>query len=85
MNRKDFNDKLKMLGLTKEEFAELIEYSYSGVRRWKVLPKWVIMILDHMELLKNISSENKAKKNLLELSDKVHKMALKSEKRIYNE
>ena len=85
MNRKEFNDKLKKLGFTKKEFAELIEYSYSGARRWKILPKWVVIVLDHIELLNSISSENKVKKDLLDLTEEVHKMALMSEKRIYNQ
>ncbi len=53
MNRKELIQRLKLLGLNQREFAELIGYSYQTVKQWqdKKIPKWVPMLLDHLETI----------------------------------
>ncbi|MCF6340342.1 MAG: hypothetical protein L3J10_06305 [Sulfurimonas sp.] len=58
MNRKLFLEKLEKLDLNQKEFSLLIGYSYQAVKQWKdtTIPKWLPLIMDHLEILKNNAS-----------------------------
>ena len=55
MTRELFLERLENLDLNQKEFASLIGYSYQAVKQWRdeTLPKWLPLIIDHLEILKN--------------------------------
>ena len=60
MERQDFNDRLKELGLSKKEFAELAGAGYDAVNKWGSgntgVPYWVDSWLDNYKKAKALDS-----------------------------
>ncbi len=61
MTREKFIKKLDNLGMTQKEFALIIGYSYQSVKQWKdgAIPKWVIIVIEHLEIVKKNTSLSK--------------------------
>lgn len=61
MTREKFIKKLDNLGMTQKEFALIIGYSYQSVKQWKdgTIPKWVIIVIEHLEIVKKNTSLSK--------------------------
>jgi len=49
MNREDFKNRLKNIGINQKKFAVLTGYGYSTVKNWDPIPKWVDVTLSYME------------------------------------
>ncbi len=57
MDREEFNELLKKAGLTKKEFAEIIDMRYSSVNNWgssQQFPRWVKSWLENYIKAKDI-------------------------------
>lgn len=54
MTYENFSNKLKQLGLTREEFSKLVGMKYNSVANWKSkeIPAWVDSWLENYEKLK---------------------------------
>ncbi len=55
MSRKEFVDRLKKLDISQKQFSEIAGCSYQTVKQWKdnKIPKWVSLLLDHIEILQS--------------------------------
>jgi len=55
MSRKEFLDRLKKLEISQKQFSEIAGCSYQTVKQWRdnKIPKWVSLLLDHIEILKS--------------------------------
>ena len=51
MTREEFKKRLKKLKISQKDFAKEMEYSYSAVKAWSDVPKWVEMVLLYKELV----------------------------------
>lgn len=73
MDRTELTKRIKSVGLTQKDFAELIGYSYQAVKQWKDgrIPKWVPMLLDHLELIRH--NEHLARQYGLRLPKELNK------------
>lgn len=60
MNKHQFDEKLRKLGLSKKEFAKLTHVSYYTISNWndttKPIPKWVDSWLVYYEKSKKLDS-----------------------------
>lgn len=56
MNKKDFDKKIKSLGLTRQDFCDMTGLAYSSVSNWnddyKPIPTWVNSWLENYEYKK---------------------------------
>ena len=74
MNKQLFKEKLKDIGLTQKKFAQLVGYSYSAVKGWKEIPKWVDVILTYMELVNKMSFIGESLYQLEDIKDKIKEL-----------
>lgn len=51
MTREEFKKRLKKLNISQKDFANEMEYSYSAVKAWSEVPKWVEVVLLYKELM----------------------------------
>lgn len=51
MDRQEFNNALKLTGLSKKEFAEMVGMEYGTINSWgssgKIIPSWVSSWIDN--------------------------------------
>lgn len=68
MTYEEFSHTIKRLGLSREEFAKMVDMSYNSVANWKSkdIPGWVEPLLHYYEKGKDLES-------LLELIEKYKK------------
>ncbi len=59
MNKEEFKKKLKALGVTQKEFAQMTGHGYSTVKGWKMLPKCAEIILLFIELRMGLDDVDK--------------------------
>lgn len=53
MTREELIDRLEKLKTSQKQFSEIAGCSYQTVKQWKdnKIPKWVSLLLDHIEIL----------------------------------
>lgn len=60
MNKQEFDDRLKQIGLSRTEFSNMTKLAYSTVGNWhdekKPVPGWVDSWLDNYEKAKELDS-----------------------------
>lgn len=64
MNKIEFKIKLKNMGLTQKEFAKMTGYGYSTVKSWDITPRWVPILLEHMEIVSSFLQVDKSLENI---------------------
>ncbi|WP_300745220.1 hypothetical protein, partial [uncultured Helicobacter sp.] len=69
MNKKDFDAKLKSLGISRQDFCDMTGLAYSSVANWKderkPIPIWVDSWLDNYAKAKTLDDVSKARKPYL--------------------
>jgi len=59
VDRNEFKEKLKAIGITQKKFASITGQGYSTVKNWNSIPQWVEVMVRYMEVisgLKNIDT-----------------------------
>ena len=74
MNKKDFKEKLRRIGLTQKKFASIVDYSYSAVKGWQTVPRWAEMIIDYLEVLHKVDKAVHIAEDLITLKKSIHKI-----------
>ena len=74
MNNKDFDAKLKSLGISRQDFCDMTGLAYSSVANWKdeskPIPIWVDSWLENYAKAKTLDDVAKAIKPYLKDEDK---------------
>lgn len=73
MLKKDFDEKIKNLGLSRQDFCNLTGLAYSSVSNWndesKPIPKWVESWLENYEKAKVLNEISRAIKPFINESE----------------
>ena len=71
MDRKEFKEKLKKIGINQKKFAAISGQGYSTVKNWDSVPKWVEVILNYMEVFNSLNNIDTSLYKLDNLRDKI--------------
>ncbi len=63
----EFKEKKKILKLTHKDFANLIGYSESSIKAWRMkgVPKWVDIVIEHLIILDDLNKKSCKYRNYL--------------------
>lgn len=71
MGREDFKKRLKDIGISQKQFAEITGYGYSTVKNWEHIPRWVSVLLNYMEAFHKITNIDESLYILGNLSEQI--------------